>query len=56
MLYAAALRRSEAVGLSLGDLTIVDGPDNDQRLRIRLRGTQDQPNRGRIPISEAWFW
>ncbi|MGW4719467.1 hypothetical protein [Nocardia sp. NPDC004260] len=40
VLYAAALRRSEAVGLSLGDLTVVDGPDNDQRLRIRLRGSK----------------
>ncbi|MFJ9371211.1 hypothetical protein ACIRRA_43350 [Nocardia sp. NPDC101769] len=41
LMYAAGLRRSEALGLQLGDLSVVEGPDPQQpRLRIRLRGSK----------------
>ncbi|WP_280391113.1 hypothetical protein, partial [Nocardia brasiliensis] len=40
LLYAAALRRGEAAALILGDLDLVESPDGDLLLRIRLRGTK----------------
>ncbi|WP_433574170.1 hypothetical protein [Nocardia brasiliensis] len=40
LLYAAALRRSEATALILGDLELAESPDGDQLLRIRLRGSK----------------
>ncbi|GAB2451643.1 hypothetical protein [Nocardia tengchongensis] len=40
LMYAAALRRSEAVGLDIGHLRVVDGPAGTGRLRIRLHGSK----------------
>ncbi|MFD4406743.1 hypothetical protein ACFWPH_28670 [Nocardia sp. NPDC058499] len=40
LLYGAALRRSEAVGLHLSDLAAAPAPEGGHRLRIRLRGSK----------------
>lgn len=38
--YAASLRRSEAAALSLEDLSLVDSPEHDRLLRVRIRGSK----------------
>ncbi|MFF7944798.1 hypothetical protein ACFZC5_34330 [Nocardia gamkensis] len=38
--YAASLRRSETAALSLEDLSLVDSPEHDRLLRVRIRGSK----------------